>query len=96
MPFNAMPSKLRQYMRRGTQLREVAEPWRPTLLKGVLANGDFEWVSIFIDHLAVVALDRPDLQQVPVAGQTPPGGVVLGESEDLIPPGWSRLFFLVA
>ena len=36
----------------------------------ILADGDLEWVSIFIDHFAVVALDRADLEEAPVAGLT--------------------------
>ena len=67
------------------EIGKVAEGWRPALLQGILADGDLEWISIFIDHFAVVTLDCPDLEEIPVAGLTPPGSIVLGRSENLVP-----------
>ena len=75
-----------RHARQWAELWEVAERRGPTLFKGVLTDGDLEGISIFIDHPAVVALDSSDLQQVPVAGQTPSGGIILGRTEDLVPP----------
>ena len=75
-----------RHARQWADFWEVAERRGPTLFKGVLTDGDLEGVSILVDHLAVVALDSSDLQQVPVAGQAPPGGIILGRTEDLVPP----------
>ena len=69
-----------RHARDRSELGKVTEGWRPALLQGILADGDLEWInlewiSVFIDHFAVVALDRADLEEIPVAGLTPPGGI---------------------